>query len=291
MGPLSSPEDRPSVGRVPRETFALRAHSSTGYYILDQPAGRLIADYGAPGASYNPGHQHAGIFSYEISSEAGRIVVDTGTPTYEPGQERQLARGTSAHNTVRVDREDQFVLWKAFRVGRRAFVHDVETRSGHGWHSITGRHDGYRPLGVAHRRTIVGLEGAGWLVVDRLAGQGSHFIENFVHLHPGVEPESSGRITRLTPFDWTLAALRMPSFEMKSGRCSTRLGERLPCKRLIACGQADLPCCWAYWVAPFPPDQLAWEASGGATLALSAGGRTLQVNLLKPGPIESTLEI
>ena len=128
--------------------FDLLQYPASGYYILDQPAGRLIADYGAPGSSYNPGHQHAGIFGYEISADQGRVIVDTGASSYEAGAERDSLRGTAAHNTIRVDETNQFRVWGAFRAGRRAFVHDVQARSGRGWHSMTGRHDGYRHVGV-----------------------------------------------------------------------------------------------------------------------------------------------
>ncbi len=85
LGPLSSAEDRPRLERPSRSVFKLLEYPSSGYYILDQPAGRLIADYGAPGSSCNPGHQHAGIFSYEISCMQGRVIVDTGTGSYEAG--------------------------------------------------------------------------------------------------------------------------------------------------------------------------------------------------------------
>ena len=105
------------------ERFALSAYPDSGYFVLDQPLGRLIADFGAPGLSENPGHQHAGIFSYEVSTAAGRLIVDRGTSTYAEGPEREALRGTGAHNTVRIDGTDQFELWKSFRVGRRASVH------------------------------------------------------------------------------------------------------------------------------------------------------------------------
>ena len=109
---FSSAEDRPRPDHPSRPVFTLLEYPSSGYYILDQPAGRLIADYGAPGSSYNPGHQHAGIFSYEISCMQGRVIVDTGTGSYEAGAERDHLRGTAAHNTIRIDETNQFVVWE-----------------------------------------------------------------------------------------------------------------------------------------------------------------------------------
>ena len=284
------------TGNGTARPFDLRPYPSSGYYILDQPAGRLIADYGAPGSSYNPGHQHAGIFGYEISAEQGRVIVDTGAAGYEAGAERDSLRATAAHNTIRVDETNQFRVWGAFRVGRRAFVHDVQTLSGRGWHSITGRHDGYRHVGVIHRRTIIGLEGAGWLVGDFLGGGGCHAVESFIHLHPGIEPVGiepgrGGSKVALAPLGWTLAAVRMPPLQVKHHQYSTRLGDRQPSRSLFVHSRVEPPLLWAYWIAPFRPEQVHWETSDGGILALTAGEKRFHINLSEEGPIETTLEI
>ncbi len=304
MGPLSSAEDRPRLERPSRSVFKLLEYPSSGYYILDQPAGRLIADYGAPGSSCNPGHQHAGIFSYEISCMQGRVIVDTGTGSYEAGAERGYLRGTAAHNTIRLDEANQFVVWSSFRIGRRAFVHDVEARSGPGWHCISAWHDGYKPLGVTHRRAILGLEGAGWLVADLLEGSGLHTTESFIHLHPHIVPgghvlggtvpgviEPQLDTVALTPPGWTLAALRLPALQVKPDHYSTRLGERQPSQTLFVRSREKLPQYWAYWIAPFPPAKIRWEAAGDGIFVLTVPEKRFRVNLSGAGPIETTLEI
>ncbi|HEX8926601.1 MAG TPA: heparinase II/III family protein, partial [Terriglobales bacterium] len=40
--------------------------------------------------------------------------------------------------------------------------------------SFSGEHDGYRRLGVTHRRTVHWLRDAGWVIVDDLLGSGNH---------------------------------------------------------------------------------------------------------------------
>ena len=291
---FDSLDSRPRLERPNQRSFDLLEYPASGYYILDQPAGRLIADYGAPGSSDNPGHQHAGIFSYEISCEKGRVIVDTGTSSYGVDAERDHLRGTSAHNTVTVDETNQFVVWEAFRIGRRAFVHDVEVQSGPGWHRITAWHDGYKSLGVTHRRSILGLEGIGWLVVDLVEGSGLRTTESFIHLHPqvvpgGIEPQSEA--VALTPPGWSLAAIRLPGLQIKPDHYSTRLGERQPSRTLFVSSREELPLSWAYWIAPFSPEQVRWDVVGKDIFVLTAPEKQFRVNLSEAGHIEITLEI
>jgi heparinase II/III-like protein len=176
----------------------------SGYYILEAPQGRLIADYGAPGSHPNPAHQHAGIFSFEISCPDGLVIVDGGTPTYDPGPERDHLRSTAAHNTVRVDGRDQFQVWKGFRAGRRAWVSGVLESADPDFPAVSATHDGYSVRGVLHRRTIARVADAGWLVVDDLEGSGSHRLESFLHLVPGLRPVITADRITLEPLGWTL---------------------------------------------------------------------------------------
>lgn len=302
MEPLSTSARSPrldDLDRPDRRAFALVEYPSSGYYILDQPAGRLIADYGAPGSSDNPGHQHAGIFSYEVSCEQGRVIVDTGAGSYEADAEREHLRGTAAHNTIRVDETNQFVVWQSFRIGRRAFVHDVQARAGPGWHNITAWHDGYKPLGIVHRRAILGLEGAGWLVADWIEGTGPHTAESFIHLHPDIVPsyiapggiEPATEAVALNPPGWSLAAVRLPGLQIKPDHYSTHLGERQPSQTLFANSREELPFCWAYWIAPFPSEQIRWEAAGKGICVLTVPNKRFRLSLSGAGGIETTVEI
>ncbi len=213
---------------------------ASGYYVLDIPEGRLIADYGAPGDSPNPGHHHAGIFSFEISTPAGKVIVDSGTPTYDPGPRRDRLRSTAAHNTVRVDARDQFQVWGGFRVGRRASVSEVVEQREGSCHSITAAHDGYRRLGVEHRRLIVALPGTGWLILDDLTGRGSHLVESFLHLAPGFE--SLG--WKVVPFGFPGPPRRIDD------TYSPAPAVEEPAQTLVLGGHVDLPCRFGYLVAP-----------------------------------------
>lgn len=265
METFPNPESAP-------DGFGLKTYPDSGYYILEQDAGRgrLIADFGAPGETENPGHQHAGIFSFEVSTPDGRLIVDSGTSTYDQGAERDSIRGTAAHNTVRVDQTEQFETWKSFRVGRRAAVHDVACVDKDGCSYVSAWHDGYKHLGVRHSRTVFNIRAGGWLVQDDLTGRGRYSVESYVHLDPRITPRSDGSAVALEPAGWSIGLIEMPHVLMQSDTYSPRLGERLSGATVVGRDWARLPLRWIYWVAPFGPRDMGWERTDRGHLALSS---------------------
>jgi hypothetical protein len=83
---------------------------------------------------------------------------------------------TAVHNTVAIDHHDQMR-----RTGRFLWV-DWAQASGRVWSSATnaradcfeGGHDGYKRIGVTHRRMVRWLAECGWVIVDDLLGNGTH---------------------------------------------------------------------------------------------------------------------
>jgi hypothetical protein len=105
------------------------------------------------------------------------LARDAGTYLYN-GQSpwsNGLA-GTAVHNTITIDSRDQM------RRGGRFLWLDWAQASGRvGCYSddgcatrFEGEHNGYRRLGITHRRTVDWLDGAGWVVVDDVQGTGVH---------------------------------------------------------------------------------------------------------------------
>ncbi len=91
--------------------------------------------------------------------------------------------GTAVHNTVTVDRYDQMR-----RAGRFLWV-DWSQAQGRSYSSsfcstsnsthpdcFEGEHDGYRRVGVKHRRMVRWLGDAGWAIVDDILGAGEHDV-------------------------------------------------------------------------------------------------------------------
>lgn len=167
----------------------------TGYFGYRDGGESFIIDCGPIGPDYQPGHAHCDTLSYELCLDGHRVVVDTGVLDYEVGPSRQQVRGTAAHNTVRVDGEEQSEIWGAFRVARRARPVTAVLGPWQGNRlEFRGSHDGYRrlPGRMLHERRVVVERGRSWSVFDRITGTGgaSHRAESYVHLDPSctVEP-------------------------------------------------------------------------------------------------------
>lgn len=158
----------------------------SGYLVRSVGPWSAVFDTGRAGPEHQMGHAHADHLTFELWYREDKLIGDAGTATYAPGENRAYYRGTSAHNTVRLDKEDSLELWGSFRVGRcpkkqaNKIIRDED--GGVCWY---GEHDGYRHLSgmPVHRRWFaMSRESAGFL--DVVAGGGTHEIESFLHFHP-----------------------------------------------------------------------------------------------------------
>ncbi len=109
------------------------------------------------------------------------LARDAGTYLYngEPPWNNGLA-GTAVHNTVMVDRRDQMrragrFLWLdwAQALGR-SFSTSISNTGADFPDRFEGEHDGYRSLGVKHRRMVQRVTEDAWVIVDDLLGAGKH---------------------------------------------------------------------------------------------------------------------
>ncbi len=157
---------------VTEEPFApLVPLQESGYVRMEVGPAVLIADVGEIGPDYLPGHAHADTLSFELSLGGERVLANGGTSTYEPGDERLWQRGTAAHNTVEVNRQNSSEVWGSFRVARRARPLDVAWGEENGELWLRAAHDGYarlRSVGRVERRWR--LSARRLLIEDRVAG-------------------------------------------------------------------------------------------------------------------------
>ncbi len=166
-----------------------REYSRGGYFILGDNFGTeselfIVADAGPLGYGALAAHGHADALSIYMSLAGREFLVDPGTYVYNGNRKwRDYFRGTSAHNTVRVDGLNQSeiggrFLWKnhAEAEGAVHFDRDVET--------FRGKHNGYERLSdpVTHERAV-SLDKLGKRIVvqDHLRCKGSHSVEQFWH--------------------------------------------------------------------------------------------------------------
>ncbi len=167
-----------------------QAFPEGGYYIVgsdfDTPREiRAVVDAGPLGYTSIAAHGHADALSFTLSVGGREFLIDPGTYAYHTqGVWRHYFRGTSAHNTLRVDGADQseqggnFMWTRHARAACSLWLSSTEKDSFEGWH------DGYRRLEdpVTHRRLIQLDKEARHLVVeDALEMAAVHDIEIFFH--------------------------------------------------------------------------------------------------------------
>lgn len=138
------------VDELPLNSIEYMANS--GFVRIQNARAVMLADIGSLGPSYIPGHAHAATLSFELSLDGERLIVNSGISTYEDNSERLLQRSTSAHNTVTVSGQNSSEIWSSFRVARRAKVTDVGINIVNNVISVEASHDGYRRMGVSHKR-------------------------------------------------------------------------------------------------------------------------------------------
>jgi len=162
---------------------------------------QILLDAGPLGCPHSSGHGHADLLSVQCAVFGRPLLVDPGTYCYTPAPAwRNYFRSTSAHNTVAVDGAGQAEPAGPFRwKGRPAATL-------HAWYSsptsdfADAWHDAYTrlPGRVRHRRRVLFVKPACWIVVDDLAGEGVHECQLRFQFAAGVDTvERSG---------WTLAA-------------------------------------------------------------------------------------
>jgi hypothetical protein len=165
-----------------------------GYYILgsdfETPQEvRIVADAGPLGYLSIAAHGHADALAFTLSAAGLPILTDPGTFAYHTERRwRDYFRGTSAHNTLRVDGQDQSVpagnfLWlEHARTYVESFVAEADVTRMSAWHT------GYERLSdpVRHRRAWVwNRSGKTLRVTDDIQCRGAHRLEWFWHFAPG----------------------------------------------------------------------------------------------------------
>ncbi len=181
---------------------ARRAFPEGGYYILGRDLGtsreiRVTADAGPLGYLAIAAHGHADALAFALSVNGREVLIDPGTYAYHSQKRwRDYFRGTSAHNTLRVDGLDQSMSGGNFMwlVHARARCEKFET--GGERDVFEGMHDGYLRLSdpVRHRRRIeFSKPDARIMVSDTLECRGGHAVEMHWHLAEDCVPRVNGQ--------------------------------------------------------------------------------------------------
>jgi len=153
---------------------------SSGYRKIEKNRYELVMDVGNIGPDYIPGHAHSDTFNFELYVDEIPIIVDTGISTYETNARRTLERSTDSHNTVMIANKNQSEVWGGFRVGQRAKIIQLNEQG----NSIEAIHEGYKSIGVYHRRKFT-TEEENILVEDFIEGENLD-ASAYIHFHPDV---------------------------------------------------------------------------------------------------------
>lgn len=203
-----------------------------GYYILGDRFEtarevRIVADAGPLGYLSIAAHGHADALSFTLSVGGREILIDPGTYAYHTHRAwRDYFKGTSAHNTVRVDGLDQSVsggnfLWIKHAQARALAIE--RTPLADRW---VASHDGYSRLKhpLTHRRELLLEKPSSRLqVIDELLGSGAHEIEIFWHFAEQCTVLANGRDVRVTCGN-VLISMTLP----KELHCDVHRGLELP---------------------------------------------------------------
>lgn len=245
-----------ALGIDASSTTGTRMLEDSGYVRLERSSAVLIADVAKVGPDYLPGHAHADTLSFEFSLMGRRVIVNSGTSLYGQTEERHRQRGTSSHNTIRLDKCDSSEVWGGFRVARRASV-TVKAFSMHSDGKLQASHDGYVRLAgkPVHTRGFM-LREDHLIIEDELEGTGNHLIESFLHFHPDIRVSAMDGIEFRAdlpghPMPLFIVGDRGLAWSVEPGNWFPEFGKSLPNQKLVGRAYSDLPAKFAI--------QLRWE--------------------------------
>jgi asparagine synthase (glutamine-hydrolysing) len=286
----------------PAERLDLAAKQG-GYYTLRSQSGFCFTS----AAAYRERPHHADMLHADVWWEGINIALDPGTFSYNaPAPWGGAFSSTGDHNTVTVDGLNQMdrrgrFLWLPWATGRVVRQIGSSTSPVAYWE---GEHDGYRrlPDPVTHRRGILRLPDAVWVIVDELAAVGSHeyrlhwllssFPHNFdplqgikLHTPQGEYVVLAGSLEVTPPLQLVTAAP-----EDTEGWMSPTYGVRAPALSLSLSLTGSNVCLWSI----LGPSVHSTRAAGNK-VSVECGDFDLEVSLQPngngAGPIVKAISI
>jgi hypothetical protein len=188
------PGKRPEAD--PHESETGWAFPDGGYLLFGSHFGepneiKGMVDCGPLGYLGIAAHGHADALALTLSIGGEECLVDPGTYSYwQEHKWRDYFRGTSAHNTVRIDGLDQSVSGGRFMWLKKARASIERMPQSPHEFDFRGAHDGYERLAdpVRHMRSVRFDAASATLTVrDEIAAKKHHQVELFWHFAPGLD--------------------------------------------------------------------------------------------------------
>ena len=276
---------------APAASRASRLFPQGGYAVMRdgwEPEGhQLIFDVGPLAGFGTGGHGHADLLSVQCSAFGEPFLVDAGTGSYADVSWRGFFRGTAAHNTVRVDGEDQAVPAGPFAWEQRPATRLRRWVSTDAFDFADAEHDAYGrlPDPVKHRRRVLFVKPRYWVLVDDLEGAAHHEVELRFQFGPlevalgtdlWTRAVARGRGLLVRPFATTplQAGVRRGSDHPMEGWVSADYGQRQPAPVAVYAAAAQLPLRLVTLVLPnadpaAPPPVVRTLLEGGELVGLA----------------------
>jgi hypothetical protein len=188
------PGKRPEAD--PHESDTGWAFPDGGYLLFGSHFGepneiKGMVDCGPLGYLGVAAHAHADALALTLSIGGEECLVDPGTYSYwQELKWRDYFRGTSAHNTVRIDGLDQSVSGGRFMWLKKAQASIERMPQSPHEFDFRGSHDGYERLAdpVRHMRSVRFDAASATLTVrDEIAAKKHHQVELFWHFAPNLD--------------------------------------------------------------------------------------------------------
>ena len=158
--------------------FHSHVFEDSGIVVMRRSPVCALFDAG-PFGPWSGGHSHSDTLSLVVSCGDREVLVDSGTFSYMDPEWRGAFRGSAAHNTIRIDGQDQAISDGPFRWAQKPDVSLVEF-AGDAEHERAIAVCRYQ--GFSHTRTVEFMNGSEFVITDQIEGPaGQHLIEQFWH--------------------------------------------------------------------------------------------------------------
>jgi|GEM_PF-202934 len=183
-----------------------RLFKEGGYAVFRRPSNNcaeeiLVMDCGELGYPLMAPHGHSDLLSVTLSADGADLLIDPGTYLYHTGSVwRDYFRGTSAHNTITINNENQSEMKGPFMWGRRpvARIHKWEVSDERDFINASCEN-----AKASHKRSVCfDKKETMWRIQDFVSAKGRNTIRQYFYLSHGsivnrlspcmIEIESSG---------------------------------------------------------------------------------------------------
>ena len=174
-------------------------YSEEGHFLIKKEHGNqevyIHFDAAPLGFLSIAAHGHADALSFILNVDGQPVFIDPGTYTYHTEPEwRNYFVGTLAHNTVRINKENQATIAGSTLWLNHYKCTIIYTEQNDRKDIVKASHNGYKKLGIIHTREIVFDKILNKLLITdwfESRKKDEYFIEIPFHCHPLIEVKSN----------------------------------------------------------------------------------------------------